>query len=142
MYIQLSTLSEADEFLVQQATEMIVSHYSYGRHHIAAAMRTKDGRILTALHLDTVVRRAAICAEAIVLGIAISNGFTELDTIVAVRHRRPDENGSLVSVVSPCGICRELLVEYAPNLNVIVSQGDRLYTCQVSTLLPIRFSHN
>lgn len=135
-------ITNEDKQLIELAKAVITESYQYGRHHIAAALRTADGTVFTALHLDATVRRAAICAEAAVLSRAISEGADKLDTIVAVRHPRPDEEDQTPMVVSPCGICRELLVEYGNELKVIVPDSDgTLRKCNILELLPYRFNH-
>jgi cytidine deaminase len=75
-----------DEQLIKAAKDTIRKFYKYGKHHIGAALRTKSGKIFTAVHLEANVGRVAVCAEAIVIGKAISEGEHEFDTIVAVRH--------------------------------------------------------
>ncbi len=44
-----------------------------------------------------------------------------IETIVAVRHPKPDEPGE-IAVVSPCGICRELIHDYDAKARVIVPE--------------------
>ena len=61
--------------------------------------------------------RVAVCAEAIALGRAVTEaGSSDIDTIVAVYHT---EDGD-VSVVAPCGMCREMISDYAPGASVIM----------------------
>lgn len=135
-------ITEDDIQLIHEAQEIIQKYYRYGRHHVGAALRTKSGKIFTAVHIDATVRRAAVCAEAVVLGKAISEGFSEFDTIVAVRHTRPDEKNQTMSVVSPCGICRELLSEYGEGMKVIITDNENLKKCYISDLLPYKFMHD
>ena len=84
-----------------------------------------------AVNLDATVGRAAICAEAVALGEAVMAGDT-VDLVVAVRQPRPDEAGG-PQVVSPCGLCRELLLDYAPEAEVIVPGQGRV---ALRSLLP------
>ena len=100
-----------DEQLIKAAKDTILKYYKYGKHHIGAALRTKSDKIFTAVHLEANVGRVDVCAEAIVIGKAISEGENEFETIVAVRHPNPDEQNQEIKVVSPCGICRELISE-------------------------------
>ncbi len=83
-------------------------------------MRTRDGRIITGVNIDAYLGRIAVCAEAIAIGRAITeHGDHGIETIVAVRHPKPGEPGK-VAVVSPCGICRELIHDYDAKAKVIV----------------------
>jgi len=99
--------------------------YRYGRHTVGAAVRGASGRIYTAVNLDATVGRAAVCAEAVALGAAITAGESAIEAVVAVRHPRPEEHGP-IAVVSPCGLCRELLVDHAPGCEVILPGRGRV----------------
>ena len=73
------------------------------------------------MHLEATVGRIALCAEAVALGRAATEaGDTEVDTIVAVYHPGPDAADQTARVVAPCGMCRELIADYAPNARVLV----------------------
>jgi cytidine deaminase len=87
---------------------------------VAAALRTRSGRVFAAVNLDATVGRMAVCAEPIALGQAIMAGEREFDCIVAVRQPRPGEVPHDIAVVSPCGGCRELLYDHARDIAVIV----------------------
>ena len=88
-------------------------------------MRTRDGRIVTGVNIDAYIGRIAVCAEAIAIGRAITEtGDHGIETIVAVRHPKPGEPGK-IAVVSPCGICRELIHDYDAKARVIVPDGGR-----------------
>lgn len=145
MDIEYLPFENKDIDLLNNAIELINLRYKYRQHHVSAAIRSYDGTIVKGLHMDTIVRRAAICAEAVVLGMAVTQGVRNLETIVAVRHSSPNEKSRLVEVVSPCGFCRELLMEYADNIKVIIDRGDgMLVKCKISDLLPhkYRLKHN
>jgi cytidine deaminase len=111
-------LSPDDRALVEAAEQAVRRRYRYGRHTVGAALRAASGRVFVAVNLDTTVGRAAICAEALALGEAVMAGET-VEVVAAVRHPRPDEPGGPV-LVSPCGLCRELLLDYAPEAEVLV----------------------
>ena len=128
-----------DRQLIKAAKDTILKYYKYGKHHIGAALRTKSGEIFTAVHLEANVGRVAICAEAVVIGKAISEGEKEFDTIVAIRHPNPNEQNQEIKVVSPCGICRELISDYGAHTKVIFSDNNEVKKCVVSDLLPYKF---
>jgi cytidine deaminase len=66
------------------------------------------------------VGRLQICAETVALGRAVLEGDGSIATAVAVRHPKPEETDRDIAVVSPCGACRELITDYAPEALVIV----------------------
>lgn len=127
----MEALSEQDEALVEAARHIIAERFRQGFHHLGAALRTKSGRVFTAVHLEANVGRVAICAEAVVVGMAAAEGELDLDTIVAV-----DRQGN---VVSPCGMCRELITDHAPDCRVIISDGESEGVVPIAELLPIKF---
>ncbi|WP_395018986.1 cytidine deaminase [Dongia sp.] len=132
-------VSADDHALIDAAVELITARYRENRHHIAAAVRGKSGRIYTGIHLDTYVGRASVCAEAVALGQAMSAGETEIDAIVSVRHPRPREQHREPQLVSPCGICREMLNDFAPGAAVLLDGGEGLHRRPVEALLPDKY---
>ena len=135
----LETLSAEDRALVEAACALIQGRYVENRHHIAAALRTKSGKIHTGLHLDTYVGRASVCAEAVAVGTAMAAGDRDIATIVSVRHPRPREANQTIQVVSPCGICREMLADFAPGCRVIVPKDGELVSVAPLDLLPNKY---
>jgi cytidine deaminase len=132
-------LTPEEQELLAAARKVISDRYKENRHHIGAALRTKSGRIYTAVHLDTYVGRASVCAEAIAVGQAMSAGDSEIETIVSVRHPRPRETYREIQIVSPCGICREMLADFAPNCTVIVPENGDIARVPVKALLPNKY---
>ena len=76
-----------------------------------------------------------VCAEAVALGRAILEGDGSVTTAVAVRHPKPEEADRDIAVVSPCGACRELITDYAPDALVIVPGPVGLMKLPVRALL-------
>lgn len=71
------------------------------------------------------------CAEYIAMGTAITAGEREFDTIVAVRS--PEKNNTLIS---PCGNCRQMLMQYAPDIKVLIQTEDGIQKVCIKELLP------
>jgi cytidine deaminase len=134
------SLDPQDEELVQSARDAIAKLYKENRHHIGAALRTKGGRIYTGVHLDTYVGRASVCAEAVALGRALAEGETEIEAIVSVRHPRPAEPDRTIRIVSPCGICREMLADFAKSCRVVVPGDSGPVGVAVDELLPRKYA--
>jgi cytidine deaminase len=133
-------LTPEDEQLIAEARATIARLYHPGKHHVGAALRTRSGRVFTAVHLEANVGRVAVCAEAIALGKAISEGEREFATIVAVRRAHRDEPEGEIAVVSPCGICRELISDYGPETQVIFAEQGVVQKCAVLELLPGKYT--
>jgi cytidine deaminase len=131
--------SDGDRELIQAAIDLIDARYVENRHHISAAVRGKSGKIYTGLHLDTYVGRASVCAEAVAVGQAMAAGETGIDAIVSVRHPRPREQHREPQLVSPCGICREMLNDFAPGAVVLLSGPEGTERRPVESLLPDKY---
>jgi cytidine deaminase len=58
---------------------------------------------------------------------------------VAVRHPKPEETDRELAVVSPCGGCREMMVDHAPDARVIVKDGGGLIKLPVRSLLTLPY---
>ena len=134
-------LSKQDNALIDAASEAIKKRYRNDWQEVGAAMRTRDGRVITGVNLDAYLGRMAVCAEAVALGRAITEaGETGIETIVAVRHPKPTEIEQKTAVVSPCGACRELIFDYDPEARVIVPNRTSATVVPISELLPNKYS--
>lgn len=137
-------LDAADRALIDAARDTMRRHYRPFWHTVAAALRCSDGRVFTGVHLGATVGRLSICAEAVALGRAIMEGGVRpggpvLVSAVAVRHPKPDEDGD-IAIVSPCGACREMITDFAPDALVIVPDRDgRTIKLPIATLLPLPY---
>ena len=136
----MSKLTGKDRELIDAATAAIKQRYRNDWQEVGAAMRTRDGRVITGVNLDAYVGRGAVCAEAICIGTALTaKGDQGIDTIVAVRHPKPGEKGD-IAVVSPCGACRELIHDYDAKARVIVPDGNKGPTvAKIGELLPNKY---
>jgi len=117
--------------LINAAGQLIAARFKPDYHEIGAALRTKSGQVFSAVHLEATVGRIAVYAEAVAIGIAASAGDTEIEMIVAVNR--------VGTVVSPCGMCRELIADYAPDAKVIVPGRAGPMLVAISDLLPNKY---
>lgn len=140
--MKLHALTEEDRELIESAKALITKLFEFEKHHVAAALRTKSGKVFTAVNIETYVNRISVCAESIVIGKAISEGEKDFDTIVAVRHPCPDERETGLKVVSPCGMCREVICDYGPDSMVIIPYEDTVAKCEIGELLPIKYKRH
>lgn len=127
-------LSVEDEALISEALDVLAKNFDDGayKHTVGCAIRTKSGRIYKGVNCDGI---HGSCAEYITVGIAVSAGEKELDTIVAV-HDKQDKY-----VISPCGNCRQMLYEYCPDIMVIVNDGEgSLIKVKARDLLPFAWT--
>jgi cytidine deaminase len=132
-------LDETDLALIETARALLRRHYRPEWHTVAAAIRGRDGRLWTGLHLGATVGRLSVCAEAVALGRAIIEGDGSIATMVAVRHPKPKEADRSLAVVSPCGACRELILDYDPLAMVIVPFAGETVKLPIRSLLALPY---
>jgi cytidine deaminase len=125
-------LAPEDRALVVAARELVEERYVEGRHEVAAAVRMRSGAVHLGLHVESSIGRASICAEGIAIGAALMAGDGEIDTIAAVLQL-PDGGWR---VVSPCGLCRELIGDYGPAAHVIDYDRGDVRRVSIASLLP------
>jgi cytidine deaminase len=134
-------LSQRDNELIEAARAAIKQRYRNDWQEVGAALRTRNGRILTGVNLDAYLGRMAVCAEAVAIGKAVTDmGETGIETIVAVRHPEPGEPDQTIAVVSPCGSCRELIWDYDRSARVIVPGANGPAVTTIGELLPNKYS--
>jgi cytidine deaminase len=132
-------LTDADHELIAAANDVLKRHYRPFWHMVAAAIRSNDGRIWTGIHIGATVGRLAVCAEPVAFGRAVLEGDGTIETAVAVRHPKPEEENREMAVVSPCGACREMIVDHAPDASVILNDAGVLIKLPVRTLLTLPY---
>jgi cytidine deaminase len=123
-------LTEKDRELIALGLEVLKENFDDGvyNHTVGCALLCKNGHIYKGVNCDGI---HGSCAEYITMGMAISGGEREFDTIVAVHDQKPG------SVISPCGNCRQMLYAYCPDIKVIVQDEDgQLFKVTARDLLP------
>lgn len=122
-----------DDELAQRAAEALTHAYSpYSRLRVGAALRAVDGRIFTGCNVENASFGLTSCAERTALVKAVSEGAREFDALaVASEGERP---------LMPCGACRQMLSEFAPNLRIVIaSSGGGTRETFLHDLLPHAF---
>jgi cytidine deaminase len=86
------------------------AHAPYSNFKVGAALLTRDGRVITGCNVENSAYGLAICAETLAVASAVSQGLTKFDEIaIASDDREP---------TPPCGACRQVLNEFAPNIRI------------------------
>lgn len=108
-------LDARDHDLWAAAVDLLGRTYRHERHEVASAIRTASGRVFLGVHMAGSAGRSSICAEGMALGAALTGSEIdtdlEIDTVLAVLYRP----AGTVRPIAPCGVCRELLVDYCPD---------------------------
>lgn len=104
----------------------------YSGFKVGAALLTEDGRVYSGVNIENSSYGATICAERTAFVKAISEGEKQF-TAIAV-YAEGEE-------AIPCGICRQFMFEFAPEIMVITGTSrDELNVRTLTELLPVGFS--
>ncbi|MFP4250556.1 MAG: cytidine deaminase [Armatimonadota bacterium] len=111
------------------ARERAVAPYS--NFPVGAAVMCADGRIFEGCNIENAAYGLTMCAERVALFSAVAAGCRQIDAIAIAG---PDDEP-----LSPCGSCRQVMLELAPNADVIMAGETARRTRTVSDLLPDAF---
>jgi cytidine deaminase len=131
-------LTAEDEELIAAAFEAIRRGYRQDRHGVGAAVRTGSGKVYTGVCMES--PGVDMCAEWVAMGSAATAGERTFTCVVALEPSGADRGTP--SVMSPCGVCRELLHFYGPEMDVIVPAKPGPRKVKISELLPIPYKQN
>ncbi len=105
----------------------------YSGIQIGAVLVAADGRVFTGCNIENASYGATVCAERVALFKAVSEGVTAFRELAVA--------GSTAKPPFPCGLCRQALWEFAPELTVY-AQGEtgEVMAATLADLLPSAFS--
>lgn len=138
-------LSEADRDLVDAARKMTFNSYApYSRFSVGAAISLDNGVIVTGSNQENAAYPSGICAERTAAFYAHSSYPESRFRAIAIAAR--DTSGEeIADPISPCGACRQVLVEYerlaGNNVKVILTGRNTIYVIpSVKALMPLAFT--
>jgi cytidine deaminase len=118
--------------LIAQALKVRQRAYApYSHYKVGAALLGKSGKVYLGCNVENAAYGLTCCAERNAIFKAVSEGEIEFEAM-AVATR----NGG-----SPCGACRQVLSEFAPDLTIyIANKAGRVKTTSIKKLLPGAFA--
>lgn len=118
--------------LYRAAKEAMPNAYApFSKFNVGAALLTASGRTVTGVNVENSSYGGTVCAERTACVKAVSEGEREFEAIAVVTSQ---------GWGYPCGICRQFLYEFAPNLVVITgSDEDNIEIRTLKDLLPEGF---
>ena len=120
------------EDLIAKAMEAREKAYApYSHFAVGAALLTRSGRLCTACNVENASYGLSICAERAAVFKAVSEGERDFEAIAVVT----------VNGVTPCGACRQVLIEFGEDIQVIVAdEGGEYRVFTLQELLPEAFT--
>jgi cytidine deaminase len=129
----MNTLLSEHEALLSAAREVRERAYApYSNFGVGAALDTGDGQVFLGCNVENASYGLTICAERSAVSAAVAAGYRNFDAIAIAG---PDD-----VVTSPCGACRQVLVEFNPEMTVIFTTPHGPVTTTAAELLPHSFS--
>ncbi len=114
----------------RRAREQAIATFSHFK--VGAALETADGTVFTGCNIENATYGLTLCAERVAIFKALSEGhrrFTRIAIVADTEHP-----------TSPCGPCRQILWEFAGNIEVILANlVEEKGRYLVKDLLPLPF---
>jgi cytidine deaminase len=118
--------------LIKQARDaQAFSQAKYSNFKVGAALETIDGEVFTGCNVESSSYGLSICAERVALTKALSQGNLKFKAIAII--------GPEKDYCPPCGACRQLLYDYASEIDVILTDGKDVKVYTLKDLLPEAF---
>lgn len=110
------------------------AHVPYSKFHVGAALLTKSGKIYTGCNVECASYGGTNCAERTAIFKAVSEGEKEFEAIAI--------SSDIVGETYPCGICRQVILEFGKDIKVIVGQSTGKYKIlTIDELIPHGFTN-
>lgn len=120
-----------DELIVSATAARERAYAPYSHFKVGAALLGKSGRVYMGCNVENAAYGPSMCAERTAVSKAVSEGEREFDAIAVVT-----KNG-----VFPCDTCRQVMIEFAPDMTVIISDTHgNVHVTTIRDLLPEGFT--
>lgn len=107
--------------LLEQAIGAKEQSYSpYSKFRVGAVVRTADGKVYKGCNVENASYGLSICAERTALTKAVSEGDQKFTTVVVATDVAD-------SWLPPCGACRQFIVEFGTDIEVVLVKPDRSF---------------
>ena len=147
VYEDISQLTERDAWLLKEAKTVTDQAYApYSNFHVGAVAMLENGEVVAGTNQENASYPVGICAERVLLGTVAT-----LHPNVAIESIAISYNSDTIKSdhpISPCGMCRQSLLEYETRLKkpirlILSGQEGKVYVIKTaSLLLPFAFTGN
>ena len=124
----------SDKDLIECAVQASKRAYApYSRFHVGAALEVESGEVISGCNVENASFGLTNCAERTAIFSAVAQGYRTFRRMALF----VDHNDFFF----PCGACRQVLLEMAPDMEILVVKGDRsVARVVVRDMLPSPFS--
>ncbi len=142
-FCSMDELARDERELVQMAIDATKNSYAkYSKFYVGAAVRLEDGQVFIGANQENAAFPSGLCAERTAIFSAQANSPGQAITTIAVAAR--NNLGSLDNPVTPCGGCRQVMLEmedrYQRDVKVLLYGKKGIYRIKsVKDLLPLSF---
>lgn len=124
--------------LIRTASEMRKRSYApYSGYRVGAALLCEDGTVFGGCNIENAAYGPSVCAERTAVFKAVSEGCRSFAAVAVVGGK-----GEAGEMAPPCGVCRQVLREFADpeSFSVIVAASEEEYRVfSLEALLPESF---
>ena len=122
---------DRDELVAKARAVMRQAYAPYSGFRVGAALLAEDGTVYTGCNVENASYGLTVCAERVAVANAVAHGVRQYRSLAIVTE------GS--EAVAPCGACRQVLVEFAPRLQVFSESDAERREWVLAELLPAPF---
>ncbi len=128
-------MNEKYEELIKRAFDAKSKAYvPYSNFHVGAALLLRNGKIYTGCNIECATYGATNCAERTAIFKAVSEGEKDIEAIAVI-------GDSTSNYTAPCGICRQVIMEFGKDIKVILAKSIKEYKIfNIEELLPFAFT--
>ena len=143
LLVQPNELPSAEQALVQKAINATNNSYArYSHFHVGAACLLANGEIVIGANQENAAFPSGLCAERTAIFAAQANHPDQPITTLAIAAR--NDNGLLKDPISPCGACRQVVLEiedrYKQPVRILLYGTQGIYVFEsIKDLLPFSF---
>lgn len=142
-FLQMEELTETERDLIKEAIEATKKSYAiYSHFQVGAAALLSDGTVSVGANQENAAFPASLCAERIALFAAqTSKPECSVRMLAVAAH---NEHGLLQTPISPCGSCRQVIMEieerYGQPISILLYGTKGIYRISsIHGLLPLAF---
>lgn len=143
LLVQPDELPPAEQALVQKAIDATNNSYArYSNFHVGAACLLENGNVVIGANQENAAFPSGLCAERTAIFAAQANHPEQPITTLAIAAR--NVNGLLKLPISPCGACRQVVLEiedrYQRPVRILLYGTEGIYVFEsIKDLLPFSF---